>query len=67
MIMGQLPVKIPYHAHNNTPKENITYMGSERSLVCRVRQTLRTCGRNDTVVHTAAILAINVILVMVRI
>ena len=58
IIIGQLYIKAPYINQRKTPQEKMIYITSDRSLVCLVRYTLITCGKNDAVVQSPAILAI---------
>ena len=61
-MTGMLFINMPYISQQRMPKENKTYIGSDRSAVCFVRLILATWGKNEIVVQIAATLPIIVIL-----
>jgi len=54
-IMGSSLRIRPYKNHKKTPAEKIVYMLSDKSFVCFNFIVFKVCGRNATVVQTAAI------------
>ncbi len=63
-ITGRLLLKIPYSSHINVPNANKEYMLRDMPEVFLVRIDFIACGRNEAVVHVAAInpvIVVNVI------
>ena len=66
MMIGKSSLRMPYTSHKKTPVVNTAYMPNDRSLVCLVFMVFIACGRNDAVVHVAAIKPSKVIMSIVK-
>ena len=65
MMTGGSLMRTPYMNHRKMPVVSVEYIPNDRSFVCLVLSVLITCGRNEMVVHVAAINPIVVIQFMV--
>jgi len=55
IMIGKFESIIPYTSQNKTPIVKVRYMVKDRSFVCLVFITFMACGKNEMVVHIAAI------------
>lgn len=55
MMTGGSLIRIPYMNHRKMPVVSVEYIPNDMSFVCLVLIILITCGRNEIVVHVAAI------------